>query len=35
VADHHGYQVRFQPIGEIDPELGAPTQMAVFEREAA
>ncbi|NJD07798.1 MAG: 3' terminal RNA ribose 2'-O-methyltransferase Hen1 [Methylococcaceae bacterium] len=35
VAEQHGYAVRFEPIGEADPELGAPTQMAVFEREAA
>lgn len=35
LAEQHGYGVRFEPIGETDPELGAPTQMAVFEREAA
>ncbi|HLF95700.1 MAG TPA: 3' terminal RNA ribose 2'-O-methyltransferase Hen1 [Methylococcaceae bacterium] len=35
IADSHGYRVRFEPIGAADPELGAPTQMAVFEREAA
>jgi 3' terminal RNA ribose 2'-O-methyltransferase Hen1 len=28
------YEVRFQPIGPEDPERGAPTQMAVFSREA-
>ncbi len=29
-ARAHGYTVRYQPIGENDPEVGAPTQMAVF-----
>jgi 3' terminal RNA ribose 2'-O-methyltransferase Hen1 len=32
VAERHGYGVRFLPIGPEDPELGAPTQMGVFER---
>ena len=32
VAGRHGYGVRFLPIGPEDPEVGAPTQMAVFER---
>jgi 3' terminal RNA ribose 2'-O-methyltransferase Hen1 len=31
VAADHGYTVRFSPIGPEDPQLGAPTQMAVFE----
>jgi len=31
VAGDHGYGVRFLPIGPEDSELGAPTQMAVFE----
>ena len=31
-AADHGYRVDFHPIGELDPELGPPTQMAVFER---
>jgi 3' terminal RNA ribose 2'-O-methyltransferase Hen1 len=31
VAAEHGYAVRFLPVGPEDPELGAPTQMAVFE----
>jgi 3' terminal RNA ribose 2'-O-methyltransferase Hen1 len=31
VAADHGFQVRFVPIGPEDPELGSPTQMAVFE----
>jgi 3' terminal RNA ribose 2'-O-methyltransferase Hen1 len=30
VAAEHAYAVRFVPIGPEDPELGAPTQMAVF-----
>lgn len=30
VAERHGYTVRFSPIGPEDAELGAPTQMAVF-----
>ncbi|WP_433578582.1 3' terminal RNA ribose 2'-O-methyltransferase Hen1 [Nocardia brasiliensis] len=30
VAATHGYSVRFVPIGPFDPEVGAPTQMAVF-----
>ncbi|MGH2559524.1 MAG: 3' terminal RNA ribose 2'-O-methyltransferase Hen1, partial [Thermomicrobiales bacterium] len=32
VAATHGYAVRYLPIGLDDPEYGAPTQMAVFER---
>jgi 3' terminal RNA ribose 2'-O-methyltransferase Hen1 len=32
VAGRFGYGVRFLPVGPEDPELGAPTQMAVFER---
>ena len=32
VAHRRGYQVRFAPIGAEDPEVGAPTQMAVFRR---
>ena len=30
VAGRFGYAVRFVPVGEDDPQLGAPTQMAVF-----
>jgi len=30
VARAHGYAVEFSPIGSIDSELGAPTQMGVF-----
>ena len=32
VAADDSYRVRFLPVGTFDPEVGAPTQMAVFER---
>lgn len=32
VAAESGYEVQFAPIGVDDPEVGAPTQMAVFSR---
>ncbi|HEV3300542.1 MAG TPA: 3' terminal RNA ribose 2'-O-methyltransferase Hen1 [Planctomycetaceae bacterium] len=32
IAQRHGYKVRFLPVGPLDEELGAPTQMGVFER---
>ncbi|HEX3541030.1 MAG TPA: 3' terminal RNA ribose 2'-O-methyltransferase Hen1 [Acidimicrobiales bacterium] len=32
VADHHGYAVELSGIGAEDPDLGSPTQMAVFRR---
>jgi len=32
VAAEHGYDVRFLPVGPEDPEVGPPTQMAVFTR---
>jgi 3' terminal RNA ribose 2'-O-methyltransferase Hen1 len=32
VADGHGYDVRFLPVGPVDAEVGPPTQMAVFSR---
>ncbi len=32
IADRFGYSVRFLPVGEADPALGAPTQMGVFTR---
>jgi 3' terminal RNA ribose 2'-O-methyltransferase Hen1 len=32
VAARFGYSARFVPIGDLDQELGAPTQMAVFTR---
>ncbi|MXM66392.1 3' terminal RNA ribose 2'-O-methyltransferase Hen1 [Streptomyces sp. HUCO-GS316] len=31
VAERHGYGVEFAPVGPDDPEVGPPTQMAVFE----
>lgn len=31
VASEYGYDVRFLPIGDDDPEVGSPTQMAVFQ----
>ncbi|MEM9445291.1 MAG: 3' terminal RNA ribose 2'-O-methyltransferase Hen1 [Verrucomicrobiota bacterium] len=30
VADRYKYQVRFLPVGPVDDEFGAPTQMAIF-----
>ncbi|MER7172407.1 3' terminal RNA ribose 2'-O-methyltransferase Hen1 [Streptomyces mesophilus] len=30
VAERHGYAVEFKPVGPDDPEVGPPTQMAVF-----
>ncbi len=32
VAGRHGYEVRYLSVGPEDPEVGAPTQMAVFSR---
>lgn len=32
VAAERGYAVRFAPVGPDDPDVGAPTQMAVFTR---
>ncbi|MEO8084734.1 MAG: methyltransferase, partial [Ardenticatenales bacterium] len=32
VAGAHGYTVRYVPVGDDDPAVGPPTQMAVFER---
>jgi 3' terminal RNA ribose 2'-O-methyltransferase Hen1 len=32
VAGRHGYSVRRDPVGPEDPEVGPPTQMAVFSR---
>ena len=31
MAEMNGYAVRYLPVGEEDPKLGAPTQMAIFE----
>ena len=33
VGERCGYQTRFLPVGPEDPEVGAPTQMAVFTRQ--
>ncbi|MFJ9153550.1 3' terminal RNA ribose 2'-O-methyltransferase Hen1 [Streptomyces sp. NPDC102270] len=35
VAERHGYDVEFVPVGPNDPEVGPPTQMAVFELRTA
>ncbi|MEV6651448.1 3' terminal RNA ribose 2'-O-methyltransferase Hen1 [Streptomyces sp. NPDC051219] len=35
VARRHGYSVKFAPVGPDDPEVGAPTQMAVFRGKGA
>jgi 3' terminal RNA ribose 2'-O-methyltransferase Hen1 len=32
VAARHGYRVQLRPIGDEDPVLGAPSQMALFSR---
>jgi len=32
VAADHGYTVRYLPVGPDDPEVGPPTQLAVFTR---
>lgn len=34
VAATYGYSVRFAPVGDEDPEVGSPTQLAVFTRTA-
>lgn len=33
VASQQGYQVQFAPVGPVDEHVGAPTQMAIFERQ--
>ncbi len=35
VAERRGYDVRYLPVGPDDPEVGPPTQLAVFTREEA
>jgi hypothetical protein len=35
VAAAYGYDARFLPVGEEDADVGPPTQLAVFERQAA
>jgi 3' terminal RNA ribose 2'-O-methyltransferase Hen1 len=32
MAERFGYKMRFLPVGEEDPQFGAPTQMGVFDR---
>ncbi|MYQ46309.1 3' terminal RNA ribose 2'-O-methyltransferase Hen1 [Streptomyces sp. SID4985] len=32
VAGRHGYTVEFRPVGPEDPEMGPPTQLAVFQQ---
>ena len=32
VAARHDYRVEFRPVGEVDPDLGPPTQLALFRR---
>lgn len=34
VAATHGYRVEFRTVGDIDPDAGSPTQLAVFTQEA-
>lgn len=31
LCEKYGYQVRFLPIGEVDDNVGSPSQMAIFE----
>lgn len=31
-AERYGYRVRHVPVGDVDPEVGPPTQMGVFTR---
>ncbi|HST46261.1 3' terminal RNA ribose 2'-O-methyltransferase Hen1 [Jatrophihabitans sp.] len=35
VATEHGYSVRYSPVGTDDPEVGPPTQLAVFTKRPA
>ncbi|MFY1696900.1 3' terminal RNA ribose 2'-O-methyltransferase Hen1 [Solwaraspora sp. WMMA2101] len=35
VATTYGYQVTYRPVGEVDPQVGPPTQLAVFTRDGA
>jgi 3' terminal RNA ribose 2'-O-methyltransferase Hen1 len=32
VGERYGYQVELAPVGDTDPQVGAPTQLAVFRR---
>jgi 3' terminal RNA ribose 2'-O-methyltransferase Hen1 len=33
LANRFGYQVRFEPVGPVNEQYGAPTQMAIFTRQ--
>lgn len=33
-AERFGYTVEFRPVGDVDGDLGAPTQMAIFRQQA-
>jgi hypothetical protein len=35
VGERYGYGVRILPVGDDDPEVGPPTQLAVFTRGGA
>ena len=35
VSDLYGYVVEFRPVGPADPEVGAPTQLALFQLQEA
>ena len=35
VAVRFGYAVRYLPVGDEDPEVGAPSQMGIFLKEGA
>ncbi|MGH3739766.1 MAG: 3' terminal RNA ribose 2'-O-methyltransferase Hen1 [Micromonosporaceae bacterium] len=35
VAARHGHTVEIRPVGEVDPEVGAPTQLALFRKAAS
>lgn len=32
VAERYGYSVEFRPVGNVDEEVGAPTQMGIFKQ---
>jgi hypothetical protein len=33
VGQRYGYRVDARAVGEVDPDVGPPTQMAVFDRQ--
>ena len=35
IANRFGYAVRFAPVGPAHPDVGSPSQMAVFTRKDA